>query len=91
MEDRLGSPGPVLNTVTLWTTRYIDAAVALLRAEGHEIRDEDVARLTPLKHRTLNVLGRYSVNASIPAGGSLRPLRDPRAAGLDDDQDGGQD
>ncbi|WP_406334222.1 hypothetical protein [Streptomyces sp. NBC_00203] len=26
----------------------------------------------------------------VPAGGSLRPLRDPQAAGLDDDEDGGQ-
>ncbi|MFI6597267.1 Tn3 family transposase [Nonomuraea sp. NPDC050536] len=46
-----------------WTTRYLDAAVAQLRAEGHEIRDEDVARLSPLKHRNLNVLGRYSFAA----------------------------
>jgi hypothetical protein len=28
-----------------------------LRTEGHEIRDEDIARLSPLKHRNLNVLG----------------------------------
>jgi DNA-binding transcriptional MerR regulator len=46
--------------VGLWTTRYIDAAVAQLRAEGHEIRDEDIARLSPLKHKYRNVLGRYS-------------------------------
>jgi hypothetical protein len=60
-------------------TRYIDAAVAQLRAEGHEIRDEDVARLSPLKHKNLNVLGRYSVTASTPTDGGLRPLRDPDA------------
>jgi len=60
MEDQLGSLGLVLNAVVLWTTRYIDAAVAQLKAEGHEIRDEDIARLSPLKHRNLNVLGRYS-------------------------------
>ncbi|GAA1229233.1 hypothetical protein GCM10009665_19590 [Kitasatospora nipponensis] len=35
--------------------KYIDAAVAQLRAGGHEIRDEDIARLSPLKHRNLNV------------------------------------
>ncbi|MEU7028938.1 Tn3 family transposase [Streptomyces sp. NPDC046275] len=86
MEDQLGSLGLVLNAVVLWTTRYIDAAVAQLRAEGHEIRDEDIARLSPLKHKNLNVLGRYSFTASVPAGG-LRPLRDPDAAGLDDDED----
>ncbi|MFI8281394.1 Tn3 family transposase [Streptomyces sp. NPDC085929] len=48
------------------TTRYIDAAVVQLRAEGHEIRDKDVARLSPLKYKNLNVLGRYSFT---PTGG----------------------
>lgn len=85
MDDQLSSLGLVLNAVVLWTTRYIDAAVAQLRAEGHETRDEDVARLSPLKHRNLNVLGRYSFTATQPAGGTLRPLRDPVAAGLDDE------
>lgn len=33
----------------------IAADVAQLRTEGHEIRDEDVARLSPLKHKSLNV------------------------------------
>ncbi|MFI1258675.1 Tn3 family transposase [Streptomyces netropsis] len=84
MEDQLGSLGLVLNAAALWTTRYIDAAVAQLRAEGHEIRDEDIARLSPLKHRNLNVLGRYSFTASQPVEG-LRPLRNPDAVRLDDD------
>lgn len=87
MEDQLGALGVVLNAVVLWTTRYIDAAVAQLRAEGHEIRDEDIAWLSPLKHRNLNVLGRYSFTASVPREG-LRPLRDPDAVELDDDDDG---
>ncbi|MES4906105.1 MULTISPECIES: hypothetical protein [unclassified Streptomyces] len=52
----------------------------------HDVRDEDVARLSPLKHANLNVLGRYSIRASVPADGGLRPLRDPVAAGL-----GGED
>lgn len=90
MENQLGSLGLVLNAVVLWSTRYIDAAVAQLRAEGHEIRDEDVARLSPLKHKNLNVLGRYSFTASAPASGRLRPLRDPDAVDLDDD-DGGEE
>ncbi|MFJ7271998.1 Tn3 family transposase [Streptomyces sp. NPDC099050] len=84
MEDQLGALGLVLNAVVLWTTRYIDAAVAQLRAEGHEIRDEDVARLSPLKHKNVNVLGRYSFNSSQPVDG-LRPLRDPDDIDLDDD------
>jgi TnpA family transposase len=42
-EDRLASLGLVLNAVILWNTRYLDAAVATLRAAGHQISDEDVA------------------------------------------------
>jgi hypothetical protein len=61
------------------------------RAEGYEIRDEDIVRLSPLKHKNLNVLGRYSFTASIPAGGGPRPLRDPDAVELDDDDEGTED
>ncbi|MFE7975648.1 Tn3 family transposase [Streptomyces shenzhenensis] len=74
----------------LWTTKYIDAAVAQLRAGGHEIHDEDIARLSPLKHRNPNLLGRYSFTAGVPGVGALRPLRDPDAPELDEDDDGGE-
>ncbi|WTD78807.1 transposase [Streptomyces sp. NBC_01635] len=63
-------------------------SLARFRAEGHEIRDEDIARLSPLKLRNLNVLGRYSFTVSVPRE-ELRPLRDPDAVELDDDDDGG--
>jgi hypothetical protein len=49
-----------------------------LRADGFEVRDEDVARLSPLLHEHINMLGRYSF--SVPdavAKGELRPLRNP--------------
>ncbi|MFD3586243.1 hypothetical protein [Streptomyces sp. NPDC058683] len=46
-----------------------------------------VAKLMP---KNLNVLGRYSFTPAQPAGGTLRPLRDPDAAGLDDDEDGAE-
>jgi hypothetical protein len=45
---------------------------------------------SPLRHRNLTVLGRYSFTASVPREG-LRPLRDPDAVELDDDDDGGED
>ncbi|MEE1938366.1 Tn3 family transposase [Streptomyces sp. TRM 70361] len=86
-EEQLGSLGLALNAVVLWTTKYIDAAVAQLCAEGHEISDEDVARLSPLKFKNLNVLGRYSFTPSTPPQG-MRPLRDPDAPELDEDDDG---
>ena len=31
-----------------------------LRAEGHEVRDEDAARLSPFGRHHVNLLGRYS-------------------------------
>ncbi|MFD8916088.1 Tn3 family transposase [Streptomyces sp. NPDC059575] len=85
-EDQLASLGLVLNAVVLWNTRYLDAAVARLRAEGHDIKDEDVARLSPLKDRHINFLGRYlfNIKASGPGQG-LRPFRDPEA--VEDDED----
>ncbi|MEU6609416.1 hypothetical protein ABZ922_30895 [Streptomyces shenzhenensis] len=35
----------------------LDAALAQLQAEDHQIREEDIARLSPLKHRNLNLSG----------------------------------
>jgi hypothetical protein len=76
MEDQLGALGLVLNCIVLWNTRYMNAALDQLRAEGREIRDEDVARLSPFVRHHLNVLGKYSfLLPEILAG--LRALRDP--------------
>ncbi|MEU9315036.1 hypothetical protein [Streptomyces sp. NPDC048295] len=55
-----------------------------------KIRTEDTARLSPLKHRSLNVLGHYSFTASVPREW-LRPLRDPDAVELDDEDDDGRE
>lgn len=77
-EDQLGALGIVVNMIVLWNTIYIDAALDQLRREGFKVRDEDAARLSPLVHDHLNVLGRYSF--SMPeavAKGELRPLRNP--------------
>jgi TnpA family transposase len=77
-EDQLGALGLVLNAVVLWNTRYMDAALAALRACGWSVRDEDVARLSPLGFRHVNFLGRYT--CSYQELGALRPLRDPTSA-----------
>jgi len=53
-------------------------ALNKLRADGFEVKDEDVARLSPLVHEHINMIGRYSF--SVPdsvARGELRPLRSP--------------
>ena len=75
----------VVNLVVLWNTVYIDAALDQLGAEGHVILVEDVARLSPLGFRHINMLGRYAFTIpDMVARGELRPLRDPNAMGIDD-------
>lgn len=75
----------VLNAVVLFNTRYMDAAVNQLRADGFDVRDEDVARLSPFVRQHIDMLGRYSFKLpelpelpELPGG--LRPLRDPHVA-----------
>ncbi len=65
--------------MVLFTTRYMDAAVTQLRADGFDVRDEDVARLSSFVRHHINVLGRYSFQLPDLPGG-LRPLRDKHAA-----------
>jgi hypothetical protein len=70
--------GLVVNVLVLWTTLYMDRALAQLRAQGATLDDEDVARLSRLGTSHINLLGRY--HFSLPeaiAGGEFRPLRDP--------------
>jgi len=84
-EDQLGALGIVVNAIILWNTIYMDAALDQLRAEGFDVRDEDVARLSPLAHEHINMLGRYAFTLPEPvARGELRPLRSP-AALVDED------
>ena len=77
-EDQLGALGLVVNAIVLWNTLYMEAALNQLRAEGFEVKEEDVARLSPLIYRHINFQGRYSfaLSESVAQGG-LRPLRDP--------------
>ena len=77
-EDQLGALGLAVNVVVLWNTIYMDAALAQLRAEGFDVRDEDVARLSPLGFKHINMLGRYAFTLpDAVARGELRPLRNP--------------
>ncbi len=84
-EDQLAALGLVLNAVVLWNTRYLDAIVESLRGSGQPVRDEAVARLSPLGHAHLNCLGRYAFTTQPPA--ELRPLRDPNARDGEDDEE----
>jgi TnpA family transposase len=50
MEAQLAGLCLILDCVT-WNTRYIDAALNQLRAQDYPVRDEDVARLSPVRPR----------------------------------------
>lgn len=88
MEDQLGALGLVLNPIVLWTTRYIDAAVVQLRAEGHELRDEDIAPALPAQAPQPEPARPLQLHRRCPGLGALRPLRDPDATELDEDETG---
>lgn len=84
-EDQLGALGLVVNAIVLWNTIYMDAVLDHLRVEGFDVRDADVARLSPLAHEHINMLGRYVFTLPEPvARGELRPLRSPTALTEDD-------
>ena len=77
-EDQLGALGLVLNMIVLWNSIYMEAAPTELRAQGHRVLDADVARLSPLLHEHINMLGRYLF--AVPdavAKDELRALRNP--------------
>ena len=80
MEDQLGALGLILNCVVLWNTRYMNAALDALRAQGYPVLDEDVARLSPFVREHLNVVGKYTFLLPDLGEGGIRPLRDPDAS-----------
>jgi TnpA family transposase len=84
LENQLGVLGLVLNAVTLWTTRYLDAAITQLRHQGYPVLDEDVARLSPFVHSHLGVHGTYTFTTPDLAPGAIRDLRDPDARDEDE-------
>lgn len=73
------SPSGWRRRSTATTTNAISTVEILKELiAGYPVSDADVARLSPLLHEHINMLGRYSF--SVPeavANGELRPLRDP--------------
>ncbi len=77
-EDQLGALGLVANAVVLWNTIYMDAAIYRLREQGEEINEADLARLSSLINKHMNMLGYYSFAlAEGIRSGVLRPLNEP--------------
>ena len=76
-EDQLSSLGLIVNTIIVWNTRYMQAAIEKLRKDGEIINDADIRRLSPLGYEHINIVGKYSFNLSEElAKGGLRTLID---------------
>jgi len=85
LENQLGVLGLVLNAVVLWTTVYLNAAIAQLKAQGYPVREEDTARLSPFVRKHLGVHGTYSFALPDLEPGTIRELRDPDAPEEEED------
>ena len=80
-EDQLGALGLVVNMIVLWNTLYMNKAIDYLRAGSLEVRDENVARPTPLGFDHIRFLGHYDFTLRArPEAGGLRPLRRDRSS-----------
>lgn len=75
-EDQLGALGLDTNAVVLWNSLYMQEALSHIRtATGETPDDEHIARLSPLMHGYINMLGHYTF--TLPEDilkGELRPL-----------------
>ena len=81
LEEQLGALGLVVNAVVVWNTDYMTAILGVLEAMGHDVLEDDIARVSPLKTKHLKVLGehRFELRPDV-IDGDLRPLRDPNSS-----------
>ena len=76
-EDQLNALSLVTNTIVIWNTVYIHKAAEQLKADGIPIKDEDIAKVSPLMHKHINTLGKFSF--ALPDSvkdGNLRELNE---------------
>jgi len=66
----------VTNSIILWNTIYMAAALDYLKQEGYPVSEEDVAHLSPARFDHINPYGKYRFNvAENQDRQGLRPLR----------------
>jgi Tn3 transposase DDE domain-containing protein len=78
-EDQLNSLSLVTNAIVVWNTVYMHEAIELLKMHGEVINEEDIAKLSPLLSKHVNILGKYSfVLPESIRDGKLRTLNDEK-------------
>ena len=69
----------LVSAIVLWNTRYLEKAVAELRAQGEIFDDAMLAHLSPLGWEHINLMGDYVWGGELELArplSELRPLRD---------------
>jgi TnpA family transposase len=70
----------VTNTIVVWNTRYMQAIIQQLEAEGHKISDEDKSHISPCRFEHINKHGYLDFQIDREFSRTkLRPLRQPNA------------
>jgi len=68
----------VTNAVIVWNTRYIQAVIDQLQAEGYTVDENDLIHISPCRFEHINKYGKYYFNVEIERNRKeLRPLRQP--------------
>ncbi len=65
----------LVSAAILWNTRYLQAAIDKLRADGTAIPVDMVRHIAPLGWEHIGLTGDYVWGIDQPHGGTLRPLR----------------
>ena len=79
-EEQLGTLGLALNAIIHWNAIYMQEALRQLGDAGMATHVADIARLSPVRWRHINFLGRYEfLLPETVANGGLRPLREPNS------------
>lgn len=63
----------VSNAAVLWTTVYMARVIDSLRDDGFELRDEEIARLSPARFEHFDRYGKYRLD-NVPASGQFRRI-----------------
>ena len=67
----------LVSAVILWNTRYLQTALAEMKAGGTVVRPELVRHVAPLGWEHIGLTGDYVWGVDVPSPGTLRPLRRP--------------
>ena len=64
----------VTNAVVLWNTVYMERALEKRRCAGHDVDEDDMVHLSPVRYAHINPYGKYDFS-QLPSEGAYRSLR----------------